>query len=249
MASINPSRVDQPNKRMFDEASIHNVVITTHTNCRLDLALLARNCPNANYDPRRFAAVIIRLREPSTTALMFNTGKVVCTGASSIEDAHAGLTKFIGMLRRLGIETTPAPFTVENIVGASRFRTSTPQRLAIDRMSASTNVEYEPELFPGLSRRFQLRDGTNVMVIVFSSGKMILTGNRRIAHLREVMIHVNKWLSPYIRSNSTPPESAPPRRMTTQERLEEAASATKRPRPETTLRAFKRPSKVRRLMD
>ena len=185
-----------PPPRTFDEASIHNVVITTHTNCRLDLAFLARNCPNANYDPRRFAAVIIRLRKPYTTALMFNTGKVVCTG----EAARTGLTQFLHMLRLLGIQTNPAPFTVENIVGASRFRaTMVSQRLAIDRISTSSSVEYEPELFPGLSRRFQLRDGTSVMVIVFSSGKMILTGNRRISHLREVMIHVNKWLSPYVR--------------------------------------------------
>jgi len=191
------TNIDQ--SRRFDEASVHNVVITTHTNCRLDLAQLARNCPNANYDPRRFAAVIIRLREPYTTALLFNTGKVVCTGASSIEAAHIGLSCFINMLRRLGIQTNPAPFTVENIVGASRFsNVESTQRLAIDRMSTSTSVEYEPELFPGLSRRFRMRDGTKVMVIVFSSGKMILTGNRRIAHLREVMVHVNKWLTPFI---------------------------------------------------
>ena len=187
---------------MFEDATIHNVVITTHTQCRLDLPRLARNCPNANYNPRRFAAVIIRLREPYTTALLFNTGKVVCTGANSVKAAHEGLSHFIDLLRRLGVETNPSPFTVENIVGASRFKKES--RLQIDRLSDSVNVEYEPELFPGLSRRFKMRDGTNVMVIVFSSGKMIITGNRRVSHLREVMVSVNKWLNEYVREESAP---------------------------------------------
>ena len=35
---------------------------------------------NAEYNPKRFAAVIMRIREPRTTALIFSSGKMVCTG-------------------------------------------------------------------------------------------------------------------------------------------------------------------------
>lgn len=31
----------------------------------------------------RFAAVIMRLRDPKTTALIFSSGKMVCTGAKT----------------------------------------------------------------------------------------------------------------------------------------------------------------------
>lgn len=42
---------------------------------------------------QRFAAVIMRIREPKTTALIFSSGKVVCTGAKSEENARLAARK------------------------------------------------------------------------------------------------------------------------------------------------------------
>jgi transcription initiation factor TFIID TATA-box-binding protein len=56
-------------------------------NCKIDLRHLAQWCRNAEYNPQRFSAVILRIREPRTTGLVFSTGKVVITGAKSEEDA------------------------------------------------------------------------------------------------------------------------------------------------------------------
>lgn len=36
---------------------------------------------------QRFAAVIMRIREPRTTALIFSSGKMVCTGAKRYVEA------------------------------------------------------------------------------------------------------------------------------------------------------------------
>lgn len=60
---------------------------TCNLNCRIDLRDLAKWCRNAEYNPRRFNAVIMRIREPRTTALIFATGKIVITGAKSEQDA------------------------------------------------------------------------------------------------------------------------------------------------------------------
>ena len=61
--------------------------------CKLDLKKIALKARNAEYNPKvfyffvftnflqRFAAVIIRIRDPKTTALIFSSGKMVCTGA------------------------------------------------------------------------------------------------------------------------------------------------------------------------
>jgi transcription initiation factor TFIID TATA-box-binding protein len=51
--------------------------------CKLDLKKIALKARNAEYNPRRFAAVIIRIRDPKTTALIFASGKMVCTGAKN----------------------------------------------------------------------------------------------------------------------------------------------------------------------
>lgn len=40
-------------------------------------------CRNAEYNPSRFPAVVLRIRDPKTTALIFSKGKMVITGAKS----------------------------------------------------------------------------------------------------------------------------------------------------------------------
>lgn len=44
---------------------------------------IAMGCRNAEYNPSKFPAVVMRIREPKTTALIFSKGKMVITGAKS----------------------------------------------------------------------------------------------------------------------------------------------------------------------
>ncbi|XP_010214640.1 PREDICTED: TATA-box-binding protein isoform X2 [Tinamus guttatus] len=64
---------------------LQNIVSTVNLGCKLDLKTIALRARNAEYNPKRFAAVIMRIREPRTTALIFSSGKMVCTGAKSYE--------------------------------------------------------------------------------------------------------------------------------------------------------------------
>jgi transcription initiation factor TFIID TATA-box-binding protein len=43
----------------------------------LDLTKISHSARMAEYNPKRFAAVIMRLRDPKTTALVFKSGKMV----------------------------------------------------------------------------------------------------------------------------------------------------------------------------
>ena len=45
--------------------------VTASSGCKLDLKTIALRARNAEYNPKRFAAVIMRIREPRTTALIF----------------------------------------------------------------------------------------------------------------------------------------------------------------------------------
>lgn len=75
----------QYNKYMFINAGncclSRNIVCTVNLGCKLDLKKIALHARNAEYNPKRFAAVIMRIRDPRTTALIFSSGKMVCTGA------------------------------------------------------------------------------------------------------------------------------------------------------------------------
>lgn len=76
--------------------------------CKLDLKKIALHARNAEYNPKRFAAVIMRIREPRTTALIFSSGKMVCTGAKSEEDSRLAARKYARIVQKLGFAVSLA---------------------------------------------------------------------------------------------------------------------------------------------
>ena len=64
-----------------------------------DLAHIATHARNVEYNPKRFSAAIVRLREPKATALVFSSGKMVVTGAKNEDDAHLAARKFTRMIQ------------------------------------------------------------------------------------------------------------------------------------------------------
>jgi transcription initiation factor TFIID TATA-box-binding protein len=85
---------------------------------KLDLKLIALHARNAEYNPKRFAALIMRIREPKTTALIFASGKMVCTGAKSEEDSKLAARKYARIVQKLGFEAKFSDFKIQNIVGS-----------------------------------------------------------------------------------------------------------------------------------
>lgn len=67
----------------FAKPRIQNVVGTMNLGFSLELTEIYWKAKNAEYNPSRFAAVIMRLQKPKTTALIFKSGKMVITGAKS----------------------------------------------------------------------------------------------------------------------------------------------------------------------
>ena len=65
---------------------LQNIVATCNLATELDLKTIALKARNAEYNPKRFAAVIMRIRDPKTTALIFRSGKMVVTGDTSQTD-------------------------------------------------------------------------------------------------------------------------------------------------------------------
>lgn len=150
---------------------LQNVVATVNLDTRLDLKEIALHARNAEYNPKRFAAVIMRIREPKTTALIFASGKMVCTGAKSEQDSRLAARKYARIIQKLGFPATFKEFKIQNIVGSCDVRF--PIRLEGLAYQHSLFAGYEPELFPGLIYRMK---SPNVVLLIFVSGKVVLTG-------------------------------------------------------------------------
>ncbi|KAL9225241.1 hypothetical protein vseg_001190 [Gypsophila vaccaria] len=150
---------------------IQNIVSTVNLDCKLDLKSIALHARNAEYNPKRFAAVIMRIREPKTTALIFSSGKMVCTGAKNESQSKLAARKYARIVQKLGFSASFKDFKIQNIVGSCDVQF--PIRLELFHCFNGGFSRYDPELFPGLIYRMVQ---PKIVMLVFVSGKIVITG-------------------------------------------------------------------------
>ncbi|XP_048626746.1 TATA-box-binding protein 2-like [Brassica napus] len=148
--------------------TLQNIVSTVNLDCKLDLKSIALQARNAEYNPKRFAAVIMRIREPKTTALIFASGKMVCTGAKSEHFSKLAARKYARIVQKLGFPAKFKDFKIQNIVGSCDVKF--PIRLEGLAYSHSAFSSYEPELFPGLIYRMKQ---PKIVLLIFVSGRLL----------------------------------------------------------------------------
>lgn len=154
--------------------NIENIVATVSIDQTLDLNAIERSVPNVDYNPEQFPGLVYRLDEPKVTALIFKSGKMVVTGAKSTQQLIEAVKKIVRNLRKHGIIIHGRPkVQIQNIVASANLNT------CVDLERAALTLEnsmYEPEQFPGLIHRM---DEPRVVLLIFSSGKMVITGAKR----------------------------------------------------------------------
>ena len=82
---------------------IRNVVATADFGANLNLALVVRAVSHSLYEPEHFPGVIIRRQDPKCTILLFATGRLVCTGADSVEAASSAANRLYAELGAAGL--------------------------------------------------------------------------------------------------------------------------------------------------
>ena len=160
---------------------IENIVSTANFGCLLNLREIALQAKNAEYNPKRFSAVIMKIKEPKTTALIFSTGKIVCLGAKTEEDSKKACKKFGKIIKSLGYPAIFKEFKIENIVGSIdvKFNISLMKLNFYIAKNFNSQIRryivYQPEVFPGLIYRMI---EPKIVLLIFNSGKIVLTGGK-----------------------------------------------------------------------
>ncbi|MEM2021927.1 MAG: hypothetical protein QXP80_06855 [Zestosphaera sp.] len=80
---------------------VENIVATATLDQNLDLSAVARTVSNVEYDPEEFPGLIYRLSKPRLTALIFNSGKMVITGAKDEDEVNTAVYRIFSRLREL----------------------------------------------------------------------------------------------------------------------------------------------------
>ncbi len=156
---------------------IQNVVASATVADELDLNALAVALTDAEYEPSRFPGLVLRMAEPKTAALLFRSGKMVCTGAKLVEDVGRAIKKVCDRIEAAGVKTIhrDPKIEIQNIVATSNLGAELNLN-AVAMGLGLEHVEYEPEQFPGLVYRMA---SPKVVLLLFGSGKLVCTGARK----------------------------------------------------------------------
>ena len=174
---------------------------------------------NSEYNPARFTGLIMRIQNPRATALIFRSGKLVCTGARSEQDSFLAAKKFARIIQKLGFpvsnvtrleisrEFLPnvqcfyfffqvkfSSFKIQNIVATCDLKF--PIKLELLYQFHGQFSSYEPELYPGLTYRMY---SPRVVLLIFVNGKVVLTGMCFNTVKRKIFadITASRWLNNY----------------------------------------------------
>jgi len=87
------------------EIIVQNIVATADLGGELNLTETAQGLglENVEYEPEQFPGLVYRIKEPKTAMLLFSSGKIVCAGARSTEDASKAVEKLSEELSSLGL--------------------------------------------------------------------------------------------------------------------------------------------------
>ncbi len=169
--------------------NIENVVASATLNQKVDLNAVVKGYPGVEYRPEQFPGLVFRLKRPKTATLIFNSGKMVCTGAKSEKEARRAVMKVIKELKKGGIIIISKPeLRIQNIVASASLGGMIDLEKAAYTLGRTM---YEPEQFPGLIYRM---GEPKVVILLFASGKLVCTGAKKEQDVYDAVHKLHKIL-------------------------------------------------------
>ena len=160
---------------------IHNMVITVKFSDRINLSLLLKKLEGAEYVPDQFPGLVYRMEKPRVCFLIFSSGVMNCTGATSTNEAKNAIEKVLKLFKQIGMKVYKPKIEVQNIVASAKLN----RKLNLDTIAFNLkNSEYEPEQFPGLVHRMI---DPKVAFLLFGSGRIVCVGARNVKQIKKAI--------------------------------------------------------------
>lgn len=184
------------------QAEVHNLVGTCmiHSSILpLNLKHISRIVPNSHFDKQKFAAITLRLHNPVCTVLLFTSGKLVLTGSKTFAECICACNRIVQLLQTgtPGVIFFLKWVNIQNIVGNVNVCSSDHETLDLERFHKDHSVycTYQKNMFPGLIYR---PVNSPVVLLLFSSGKIVLTGAKSASSMHNGWKRVWSLVSGYI---------------------------------------------------
>ena len=174
-----------------------NIVACVDYGTPLDLYKIATHLRNAEYNPKRFPAVTLRIQEPKATGLTFKNGKVNIVGCKTEDESYLAARKFGRIFKNLGFKVRMKSFSIANIVATMDCKFP----IHLESLASSRNkvfCTYNPEVFSGLIYRVNQKQKSTFLIFV--SGKIIVTGTKTIEAIKSAANFIYPILQQYARN-------------------------------------------------
>jgi transcription initiation factor TFIID TATA-box-binding protein len=157
-------------KEVEGAVKVVNVVASATLRQRVNLKAVVKGFPSAEFPSERFPGLAFRLKKPKTTTLIFSSGKMICTGGKSENEARKAVESVVGKLSKERIITPrTSKVKINNIVASANLG----RCVDLESMSGLRGTMYEPDQFPALIYRL---DDPKVVFLVFSTGRLVCVG-------------------------------------------------------------------------
>jgi len=166
----------------YESLKIENIVASGVVAESIDLVEFSKTVDNCELNKKRFPGAVYRIADPKIAALIFSSGKIVLTGIRNNKALTDGLAIIIKSLKKAGVVTLKEPkVAITNMVCSYDLGRYINLNKIVVTLNLE-NIEYEPEQFPGLV--YRIKD-PKIVVLIFSSGKIILTGGKNLEDVRK----------------------------------------------------------------
>ena len=176
--------------------TIQNVVASVDLYFKINLektATVLMYSSEVSYIPEQFPGLVVKIKEPKTSALVFSSGKMVITGAKSANEIKEAVAVLRKKLKESSTSKGPknktAKITVQNIVASGIIGFKIDLELAALLLE---NSMYEPEQFPGLIYRLKK---PKTVLLLFQTGNVVCTGAKKEIYVYQAVKRVKDDLA------------------------------------------------------
>ena len=176
-----------PNSDEMAQPRICSTICYVNLGVPVDLRKLACGACYVEYNTKRNAGAVMRIREPPCAAIIRSSGTMIITGASSVGAAKRAAelaARVIRKVLRLGDKLKQIVFRVKSLT--VRLDLKHPLRLEDMHLKNQNICSYEPETFCGCIVRLRgpAANPWKVSANVYVSGKCTFVGARSTDEIR-----------------------------------------------------------------
>ena len=168
------------------EYKIANIVVSGHLGSQINLEKLL-DLENFSYDPKHYHGGYLKLSN-GLTVTIYRTGKYIIPGIKMLEDIEPSFDEMVQYLSNLIDVSKAEKPKIRNLVVSGKLE----EKPSLEELAVKlSNVEYDPEQFPGLILKFN-RSPT---VLLFNSGRFVIVGAKNMGEIEKTIRKLRELVS------------------------------------------------------